>query len=99
MLVGASFVKVSWIAGQGVLLRWVLGAALVALPIGIAGLIFPMVFQGVKDVRAGFASNLLGAVLGGCAEYTTMLYGIQSLTLAAALIYAVVLVLQMFRGR
>jgi MFS family permease len=87
LLVLLSLVPVSWIAGKPLVLRWILGGLLVALPIGVAGLLFPAVFQEALNTQAGFASNLLGALLGGCAEYAAMLLGIRSLTLIAALFY------------
>ncbi|MBI9076679.1 MAG: hypothetical protein JEZ02_14830 [Desulfatibacillum sp.] len=89
VLVASAFAPVSWVAGHHPLFRWLLGGLLVAVPIGLAGLIFPLVFRQCKDPQMGFASNLLGAILGGCLEYSTMVFGIRSLTLIAALLYIV----------
>ncbi|MDQ1652995.1 MAG: hypothetical protein QOI35_2195, partial [Cryptosporangiaceae bacterium] len=40
------------------------------------------------DPTAAFGANLLGAMVGGCLEYLTLVTGYQSLLLIAALLYA-----------
>lgn len=86
-LVVMTFIPVGWISGLPVLLKWIVGGCVVALPIGLAGLIFPSLFEQAKDPRAAFGSNLLGAIVGGTAEYLTMILGISSLTLMGAAFY------------
>ena len=97
VLVVIVFIPISWIAGQHEVVQWLLGGTLVALPIGLAGLIFPLLFKEVDDPRAGFASNLMGAIIGGAAEYCTMWLGIRYLTLVAALFYLVTFALYVRR--
>lgn len=94
-----SFLPVSAIAAGPAVWRWLSGGLLVALPIGLAGLVFPLVFRTAKNVRIGFAANLLGAIVGGCAEYFTMVLGIQSLTIIAGLFYFVALIFTPGRSR
>ena len=82
-----SLVPVSLLGSLPTVLRW-LGAGLyVGLPISIAGLLFPLLFARSRDPQAAFGSNLLGAIAGGVTEYLTMLAGISSLTIAAAVFY------------
>ena len=65
----------------------VLGGLYVAAPILLAGLLFPVLFARAADAQAAFASNLMGAIVGGCAEYLTMLLGITALAYLAAVLY------------
>ena len=64
-----------------------LGGLYVAAPILLAGVLFPVLFERSEDSQAAFASNLMGAIVGGCAEYLTMLLGITALAYIAALFY------------
>ncbi|MCC7073014.1 MAG: hypothetical protein IT383_16955 [Deltaproteobacteria bacterium] len=57
------------------------------LPIGVAGLIVSSLFVRSADLAGAFASNLLGAVLGGCLEYLSMAIGLRSLVLVALALY------------
>ena len=84
-----SFLPISWIAGRSPIFQWVFGGCLIAVPVGMAGLIFPLIFKNATDPQAGFASNLLGAIIGGACEYLSMWLGIRSLTLTAAVFYLV----------
>lgn len=87
LLVVATVIPVSWLAQLPTVLQWLAGALYVALPIGVAGLIFPALFARAGDTQAAFGSNLLGAIVGGVLEYFTMVVGINSLTLTAAILY------------
>jgi hypothetical protein len=40
------------------------------------------------DATSAFAANLLGAMVGGCLEYLSLVVGYQALILLAALLYA-----------
>ncbi len=64
-----------------------LGGAYVAAPILLAGLLFPVLFAKAADAQSAFASNLMGAIVGGCAEYLTMRLGITALAYLAATFY------------
>ena len=87
LLVAAAWFPVAWLALLPPAMQWVAGALYVALPVGVAGLIFPALFSRAKDPQAAFGSNLLGAIVGGVLEYFTMILGINSLTLTAAALY------------
>jgi len=92
MLIAVAFVPVSWLSGLPSVACWLAAGLLVALPIGIAGLVFPSLFRLARDPVAAFGANLLGAIVGGSLEYCTMLLGISSLTLVAAVLYLLALV-------
>jgi hypothetical protein len=46
------------------------------------------------DSQAAFAVNLLGAILGGCLEYLSLLTGYRNLLLLVGLLYALAFVLR-----
>jgi len=52
-----------------------------------AGLIFSSSFRKAERASSAFGANLLGVVLGGCLEYTSMCYGLNFLYLLALAIY------------
>ena len=58
------------------------------LPIFFANLVFAQRFTETSDATSAFAANLLGAIVGGCLEYLSLIVGYQALLLLAALLYA-----------
>ncbi|HXD30784.1 MAG TPA: hypothetical protein VN643_06700 [Pyrinomonadaceae bacterium] len=67
----------------------VLGACLLVFaPIMFAGLIFAALFKRTKEADKTFGFNIAGAMIGGLAEYSSMLLGFQYLVLIAILFYA-----------
>jgi hypothetical protein len=70
-------------------LRIVVAAVVTGLPVGFAGLIVPMLLARSSQPVSALGSNLLGAVLGGCLEYYSMLGGLRSTALMALVLYLV----------
>jgi hypothetical protein len=68
------------------------GALLVSLPLFASGVLFATALERAGDTDRAVASNLLGALFGGLAEYVSMLIGFRALVLVAALFYAVAVV-------
>jgi hypothetical protein len=68
-------------------LRAVVAVVLAFLPVFVANLIFSTRFAETTDATAAFGANLLGAMVGGCLEYATLITGYQSLLLVAGLLY------------
>jgi SAM-dependent methyltransferase len=58
------------------------------LPVFVANLVFAKRFSDTADATSAFAANLLGAIVGGCLEYLSLIVGYQALLLLAALLYA-----------
>lgn len=81
------FFPVSWLHTLPLLPRGLIGGLLIGLPIGIAGVIVPMLLKRAPHPAAALGANLLGSVLGGCLEYFSMLGGLGSLALLAAALY------------
>ncbi|MFB3923294.1 MAG: spermidine synthase [Terriglobia bacterium] len=61
---------------------------LVFAPIFFAGVVFAVSFGRSRDPDLDFGANTAGAMLGGLAENTSMLFGFQYLGLVTALFYA-----------
>jgi len=77
----SSFLGMAWA------LRVVLASLSLALPLFFAGLIFAITFSQTTSVEIALGSNLIGAVLGGIFEYTSLVYGIRILYLFALMFY------------
>ena len=70
-------------------LRYVLATALAFAPVFFANLVFSFSFRDTKTADMAFASNLLGAMVGGAIEYVALIAGYQALVLIVAGLYAV----------
>jgi len=73
----------------GFFLKVLAAGVLVALPIFFASLIFATLFKQTKDVGIALGSNLLGAVIGGFLEYTSMIWGLKALYVVALCCYLI----------
>ena len=69
-------------------LRYGLASTLAFAPIVFANLIFAHSFRDTTQADLSFASNLLGAMVGGALEYVALLSGYQALLLLVAGLYA-----------
>jgi hypothetical protein len=83
----------SWLVPSSVLLSMsVVPRAIVAivisfLPIFAANVIFAKRFSATADAPMAFGTNLLGAVVGGCLEYLSLIFGYRALLILAAMLY------------
>jgi spermidine synthase len=73
-----------WLGTVG---QWALGGLMVALPIFFASLIFSTLFSTRAESTSALAYNLLGAIVGGVLEYSSMAIGIKGLYVVAAALY------------
>jgi hypothetical protein len=76
-----------WLSPLPLLVRGMAGGLLTGLPVGLAGVIVPLLLARASQPAAALGSNLLGAVLGGCLEYYSMLGGLRSVALIALVLY------------
>jgi spermidine synthase len=72
----------------GPALRALASMVLLSLPIFFAGLIFAQSLRRAGETARPLASNLSGTVAGGVLEYGSLLWGIKSLYILGALVYA-----------
>lgn len=95
----AYLVPISELLWLGTLGQWVVGGLLVALPVLFASLIFSTLLAQRADPARALAYNLLGAILGGALEYSSMVIGIKGLYVLAIGVYGAALVLALSRRR
>lgn len=81
------FFPVEWLHTLPLLPRGVLAGLLAGLPVGMAGVIVPILLSRAARPTVALGSNLLGAVLGGCLEYYSMFGGLRSTVLIALILY------------
>jgi hypothetical protein len=68
-------------------LRYAIASALAFAPIVFANLVFAHSFRDTGAADMAFASNLLGAMLGGALEYLALLTGYRALLIVVAVAY------------
>jgi SAM-dependent methyltransferase len=84
----AALIRPSLLLNLPVAPRIIVAVVLAFLPVFMANLVFSKRFADSVNPTAAFGANLLGAMLGGCLEYLTLITGYQSLLLIAGLLYA-----------
>jgi len=75
--------------------RLIYSLAIIPLPIFFAGLIFSATFRESHDPTFSFGSNLLGAMVGGFAEYLGMITGTNALLLVVVVFYLASLLIRL----
>jgi len=68
-------------------LRALVAVILSFIPIFAANVIFAKRFSATSNASAAFATNLLGAIVGGCLEYLSLIFGYRALLIVAAGLY------------
>jgi hypothetical protein len=81
------FVSANWLLSMGVPLRALTAIVIAFLPIFAANVIFAKRFAGTADAPLAFGVNLLGAIVGGCLEYLSLVFGYRALLIVAAGLY------------
>jgi hypothetical protein len=74
-------------------MRYVLAAGIAFAPVFFANLVFTYSFRDTDSADMSFASNVLGAMVGGALEYIALITGFQSLLILIAGLYVVALLL------
>jgi SAM-dependent methyltransferase len=69
--------------------RYAIAATLAFAPVFFANLVFSYSFRDTRTADMAFASNLLGAMVGGALEYLALLTGYRALLLLVAVLYAI----------
>jgi spermidine synthase len=76
-----------WLLSFGLVPRALLAIAIGFLPIFAANVIFAKRFSATSDAPLAFGTNLLGAIVGGCLEYLSLVFGYRALLILAATLY------------
>ncbi len=87
-LLVAWLVPTSWLLSLPIPLRVVAAVAIAFGPVFASNIVFATRFDTTEDPTGAFAANLLGAMVGGCLEYTALIVGYPALLLIAGVLYA-----------
>lgn len=77
------FFPAAYLLGLSFPLKIISAGVLLALPIFFTSVVFAIAIKREKDAGVALGSNLLGAVIGGFFEYTSMVWGLNILYLVA----------------
>ena len=91
LLLGNYLVSIEWLLSFGTPLRLLLCFGLVGLPVYFSGICFSTLFEQERNMGSALGLNLVGAMVGGLLEYLSMLFGMRSIWLLAALVYLLAL--------
>jgi hypothetical protein len=80
-------VPVTDLLSLGFLPRALVAIVISFLPIFAANVIFAKRFSVTADAPMAFGTNLLGAIVGGCLEYLSLVFGYRALLVLAAALY------------
>jgi spermidine synthase len=86
------FLPLDTLSGLPVVIRAAGGMVLLSVPLFFAGMIFSESLRRAGETAGPLASNLSGSVVGGVLEYGSLLWGVKSLYVIAALLYGGALV-------
>ena len=90
----AYVVRPEWLLGLPFAPRLLLAVLLAFLPIYLANIAFAKRFAAEGDARSAFGVNLLGAIVGGCLEYSSLLTGYRNLLIVVAVLYGLAFLLK-----
>src|SRR5438105_4267108 len=96
---------VAWLVPPDLLLgltvvpRFLVAVVVAFAPVFLANLVFARRFRDVAASSLAFATNLLGAMLGGVLEYASLITGYRALLIVIALLYAGAFMLQRSQAR
>lgn len=84
-------VSPEWLLSVDFAARFILAVVLAFAPIFLANLIFAERFRTVESSTTAFGANLLGAMVGGVLEYSSLILGYRNLLVVVALFYGLAL--------
>lgn len=93
-------VAVNWAVPGRVLLalpllpRLLIAVAMAFLPIFMANVVFAHRFRETVNSTAAFGANLIGAMVGGLIEYTSLVIGYRNLSIVVAAFYGTAFLLR-----
>jgi hypothetical protein len=83
----AYVVKPEWLLQLSFGPRLIAAVLLAFIPIYLANIAFAKRFAASADSQSAFGINLLGAMVGGCLEYSALITGYSNLLIVVAIIY------------
>lgn len=82
------FMPLSQFSGESIGIKLLVSFVALGLPVIFSGIVFSRAFSKAKEPECALGVNILGALVGGCLEYTSTIVGTNGLTLIAIAIYA-----------
>ncbi len=78
-----------WLITSRLLMQIVVSGLFTGVPVFLASVIFAISMSRLKQnqINRALSANLIGCVVGGMAEYATLIYGFRSLCLLAIIMY------------
>lgn len=86
-LVIAYLIPNEFLLGLNTPLRIITASVITFLPVFVANVIFAKRLRSASDPILAFGANLLGAMFGGCLEYTALVLGHRNLIVLAGVLY------------
>jgi SAM-dependent methyltransferase len=86
--VALNLMPLDWLLGINRPIQIALSCLLVSLPIFFAGIVFAISFARTREPDHALGANIAGSILGGLAEYTSMVLGFQYLMLVGLGFYS-----------
>ncbi|HEX9042215.1 MAG TPA: spermidine synthase [Trebonia sp.] len=80
-------VRPEWLLALSPLPRFAVAVVIAFAPIFVANMVFAQRFRTAGDSGTAFGANLLGAILGGVLEYSSLIAGYRWLLVVVALLY------------
>jgi hypothetical protein len=74
------------------LMKIIISASLIAVPIFFSSFIFAIFIKRTSNIGLALGSNLIGAVLGGFMEYSSMIWGLNVLYIVALCSYVIAII-------
>ena len=81
------FFQIRLILSYGLIVKFIAAGILIGLPIFFSGVIFVTKFKSTSQRSIAMGSNLIGAMLGGVMEYSSMITGFKNLTFLIVVFY------------
>ncbi len=82
-------IPLNYFSGQDMLVKFLATVFVLGAPFFFAGLVFSRAFAGSRAPQQALGMNILGAIVGGCLEYLSMVTGAAALCLLALGLYLV----------
>ncbi len=94
----AYLVQPEWLLALPFLPRLIAAVVLAFVPIYLANIAFAKRFAASDNSQSAFGINLLGAIVGGCLEYTALLTGYRNLLIVVGVLYLIAFLLVPKKG-
>jgi hypothetical protein len=96
-IITGSFISAARLATLGSLTGQIAGAVIYLAPMGLAAIIFALLFRHSEDTPISLAFNLIGGLIGVYTEYLSMWLGVSALGWIVSAMYLLVVLLPLLK--